>query len=109
MIPVANKLDVGVFGGPSIFMVGQDTITSLTVTEPGPTVNAPLDRGQEDDRRHQLRRGRAVPGREQRRRRRARALQLGFGRHRGRDREAHRRWLPARRRRALSVQVVGRR
>jgi hypothetical protein len=42
MIPVANKLDVGVFGGPSIFMVTQDTITTLTVTEPGPSVNAPL-------------------------------------------------------------------
>jgi hypothetical protein len=42
MIPVANKLDVGVFGGPTIFFVKQDTITSLTVTEPGPTVNAPL-------------------------------------------------------------------
>jgi hypothetical protein len=42
MIPVANKMDVGVFGGPTIFMVGQDTITSLTVTEPGPTINAPL-------------------------------------------------------------------
>ena len=42
MIPVANKIDVGVFGGPTIFMVKQDTITSLTVTEPGPTVNAPL-------------------------------------------------------------------
>jgi hypothetical protein len=42
MIPVANKLDVGIFGGPSIFMVKQDTITSLTVSEPGPTVNAPL-------------------------------------------------------------------
>ena len=42
MIPVANKLDVGIFGGPTIFMVSQDTITSLTVTEPGPTVNAPL-------------------------------------------------------------------
>lgn len=42
MIPVANKLDVGVFGGPTIFWVKQDTITSLTVTEPGPTVNAPL-------------------------------------------------------------------
>jgi hypothetical protein len=42
MIPVANKIDVGVFGGPSIFMVKQDTITSFTVTEPGPTLNAPL-------------------------------------------------------------------
>ena len=38
MIPVANKLDVGVFGGPTIFMIGQDTISNLTVTEPGPTV-----------------------------------------------------------------------
>ena len=44
MIPVAHKIDVGVFGGPTIFMVKQDTITSLTVSEPGPTVNAPLSR-----------------------------------------------------------------
>jgi hypothetical protein len=42
MIPVANKLDVGVFGGPSIFMVKQDTITTLSVAEPGPSVDAPL-------------------------------------------------------------------
>jgi hypothetical protein len=43
MIPVANKLDVGVFGGPTIFMIGQDTIASApTVTEPGPTVTATL-------------------------------------------------------------------
>ena len=45
MMPVANKLDVGVFAGPSIFMVKQDPIGALTasnVTEPGPTVNAPL-------------------------------------------------------------------
>jgi len=42
MMPVANKLDVGLFAGPSIFRVSQDTITTLTVTEPGPVVNAPL-------------------------------------------------------------------
>ena len=43
MIPVANKLDVGVFGGPTIFMIGQDTIASApTVTEPGPTLTATL-------------------------------------------------------------------
>lgn len=42
MIPVANKIDVGVFAGPTIFMVKQDTITSLSVTEPGPAVSAPL-------------------------------------------------------------------
>ena len=42
MIPVANKLDVGIFGGPTIFWVKQDTVGALTVTEPGPTVSAPL-------------------------------------------------------------------
>jgi hypothetical protein len=42
MMPVAEKLDIGVFGGPSIFSVKQQTITSLSVTEPGPSVNAPL-------------------------------------------------------------------
>jgi hypothetical protein len=43
MIPVAEKLDVGVFAGPSIFAVKQDTVTTpLTVTEPTPTVTAPI-------------------------------------------------------------------
>lgn len=42
MIPVANKIDVGVFGGPSIFAVKQDTVGTLTVSEPGPSVTAPL-------------------------------------------------------------------
>ena len=42
MIPVAQKLDVGVFGGPSIFWVSQDTVETLTVTEPTPTVTGPL-------------------------------------------------------------------
>jgi hypothetical protein len=43
MMPVANKIDVGFFAGPTIFTVQQDTVTSLTVTEPVPTVSAPLD------------------------------------------------------------------
>jgi hypothetical protein len=38
MMPVANKIDVGIFAGPTIFSVKQDTIPSLTITEPGPTV-----------------------------------------------------------------------
>ena len=42
MIPVANKLDVGVFLGPSIFAVKQDTVTTATVTEPGPVLTAPF-------------------------------------------------------------------
>jgi hypothetical protein len=40
MMPVAEKLDVGVFAGPSIFLVKQGTIGNLNVTEPGPTVTA---------------------------------------------------------------------
>ena len=42
MMPVANKLDVGIFSGPSIFAIKQQTISDLTVTEPGPNVSAPL-------------------------------------------------------------------
>ena len=38
MIPVANKMDVGISAGPTIFAVKQDTIPTLTVAEPGPTV-----------------------------------------------------------------------
>jgi hypothetical protein len=38
MMPVANKLDIGISAGPTIFFVSQETIPSLTITEPGPTV-----------------------------------------------------------------------
>jgi Outer membrane protein beta-barrel domain len=38
MLPVANKLDLGISLGPTIFAVSQETIPSLTITEPGPTV-----------------------------------------------------------------------
>jgi outer membrane protein with beta-barrel domain len=48
MIPVAKKLDVGVFGGPSIFSVKQDIVETVTVTETSnlaqPTITAPLTR-----------------------------------------------------------------
>jgi hypothetical protein len=40
MMPVADKIDVGLFAGPSIFFVRQDTVGALTVTEPGPSVSA---------------------------------------------------------------------
>jgi len=42
MIPVANKIDVGLFAGPSIFLINQQTIGTPTVTEPGPIVSTPL-------------------------------------------------------------------
>jgi hypothetical protein len=42
MVPIANKLDVGVFGGPSIFWVSQDTVGNVTVTEPAPTLTATM-------------------------------------------------------------------
>jgi hypothetical protein len=48
MMPIAQKLDIGIFGGPSIFSVKQDAVTSVTVTETAdpahPTLNAPLTR-----------------------------------------------------------------
>lgn len=44
MVPVAEKLDVGVFAGPSVFFAKQDTVGTLTVAEPGPSVTAPFER-----------------------------------------------------------------
>ena len=45
-VVIVSCLTMKIDGPPkmptSIFMVKQDTITSLTVTEPGPSVNAPL-------------------------------------------------------------------
>jgi hypothetical protein len=40
MMPVTDKIDVGFSAGPSIFFVKQDLVTSLVVTEPGPSVTA---------------------------------------------------------------------
>lgn len=42
MVPVTDKVDVGITGGPSFFFVKQDTLTDLQVSEPGPTVVATL-------------------------------------------------------------------
>ena len=46
MIPVANKIDVGVFAGPSIFAVKQDIVSNLGVSETAnpaqPAISAPL-------------------------------------------------------------------
>ena len=42
MMPVAAKTDIALFAGPSILSVSQDTIGTLTVSEPGPTVTGPL-------------------------------------------------------------------
>jgi opacity protein-like surface antigen len=43
MIPVANKLDVGILAGPTIFAVKQDVVPSLTVAEPGPSVTTTVE------------------------------------------------------------------
>jgi hypothetical protein len=40
MLPVTDKIDVGVSFGPTIFMVKQDIPGTLTIAEPGPTVSA---------------------------------------------------------------------
>jgi hypothetical protein len=39
MVPVTDKIDVGVSAGPSIFSVKQDLPSAVTVAEPGPTVS----------------------------------------------------------------------
>jgi opacity protein-like surface antigen len=44
MVPVANKLDIGISAGPTIFMVSQETIPDLTITEPGPTVTTNVEK-----------------------------------------------------------------
>jgi hypothetical protein len=41
MMPVTDKIDVGISAGPTIFFVKQDLVTALPVTEPGPTVGTP--------------------------------------------------------------------
>jgi hypothetical protein len=38
MVPVTDKVDLGIQAGPSIFMVKQDIPSALSVSEPGPTV-----------------------------------------------------------------------
>ncbi len=46
MMPVTDKIDVGLSAGPSIFFVKQDVVASLPiVSEPGPTVGAPVVSG----------------------------------------------------------------
>lgn len=41
MMPVTDKIDVGISAGPTLFFVSQDMISSLQVTEPGPVVGTP--------------------------------------------------------------------
>jgi hypothetical protein len=41
MLPVTDKIDVGVSAGPSIFFVKQQVVGSLPISEPGPTVGTP--------------------------------------------------------------------
>jgi hypothetical protein len=41
MMPVTDKIDVGISGGPTIYFVKQDIVSDLTVTEPGPTIQTP--------------------------------------------------------------------
>ena len=38
MVPVTDKIDVGISAGPTVFMVKQDLPSALAVSEPGPTV-----------------------------------------------------------------------
>jgi hypothetical protein len=39
MVPVTDKIEVGVLAGPSVLMIKQGLSSGVTVTEPAPTVN----------------------------------------------------------------------
>ena len=39
MVPVTDKIEVGVLAGPSVFMIKQGLATGVTVIEPTPTIN----------------------------------------------------------------------
>jgi hypothetical protein len=47
MIPVTDKIDVGLIAGPTVFFVKKDVVSSLTVTEPGPSVAGNVTRESE--------------------------------------------------------------
>jgi hypothetical protein len=78
MMPVAQKLDIGIFGGPSIFSVKQDAVTAVTVHRDGRHRASHPQRAAharvEDRRSRQYRRGCAVHDRQEVGRRRARAV-----------------------------------
>ena len=38
VMPMTDKIDLGFSFGPTIFMVSQDLVTAISVTEPGPTL-----------------------------------------------------------------------
>ena len=40
MVPVTDKVDVGIAFGPTIFFVGQDVPNAVAVSEPGPTITS---------------------------------------------------------------------
>jgi len=43
MVPVTDKIDVGISAGPTVFQLTQDLPAALNITEPGPTVTG-IDR-----------------------------------------------------------------
>ena len=42
MVPVTDKIDVGVLAGPTVFFVKKDVVSSVTATEPGPVATATI-------------------------------------------------------------------
>ena len=42
MVPVTDKIDVGVLAGPTVFFLKKDVVSSVTTTEPGPVATATI-------------------------------------------------------------------
>jgi opacity protein-like surface antigen len=47
MVPVTDKIDVGIMGGPTVFFVKKDVVTELVVTEPGPAATGTITEASE--------------------------------------------------------------
>ena len=104
MVPVTDKVDVGISFGPTIFLVKQELPDTIQFTEPGPTVTGMTTK---DISKTQAGVNFGVDvtylltkkiGH-----RRHSPLHVGFGRSRRRHRFAHGRWISDRSRRALSL------
>ena len=104
MVPVTDKIDVGISFGPTIFFVKQELPDTIHVYRARPYRHRTDDeRHQQDSRWRQLRCRRDLPADQEDGRRRHSPLHVGFGRSRGRHRFADGRWISDRRRRALPV------
>jgi hypothetical protein len=47
MVPMTDKIDIGVMAGPTVFFVKKDVVSALVATEPGPVASATITEASE--------------------------------------------------------------